>query len=167
MDQEPLARRIITLLRQLGLESDRYVQWVGARHALGRNDIRAIGVVKESHTLGEPVSPTTLAQQLGLSPPATTALIDRLVRAKHLVRQKSERDARRFELSTTSTAETVSHDAFAPLAAQIGDVVARLSETDAALVERFLTDVIEATLHARPGASRPPHTKTDRPAVDR
>ncbi len=103
-EPDTAARRITSLLRLLGLETERYVESVGDAHTMGRNDVRAIGVVKAAQTLGEPVNPTLLAHDLGLSAPATSALIDRLVRAEHVVRRQSDRDARRVELRTTASA---------------------------------------------------------------
>jgi DNA-binding MarR family transcriptional regulator len=52
-----------------------------------------------------PVSLTKLAQALGTKPPATSAMVDRLIQARLVCRTPDPRDGRRVELNLTMGAQ--------------------------------------------------------------
>ena len=76
------------LLQTLTVESDRYAERFGSRHGLHRTDVNALALILAAARRGEPMSPSALAKELGLSPSATTALIDRLEAVGHVERER-------------------------------------------------------------------------------
>ncbi|HEY0238257.1 MAG TPA: MarR family transcriptional regulator [Friedmanniella sp.] len=92
----------------------------------------------------EPIGPRELSGRLGITPGATTELVDRLERAGHLERRRHLTDRRRVQLHpSTATLEEVS-DALGPLLRALDGVSAELDEGDRAVVERYLGGALAA-----------------------
>lgn len=140
---------LIGLLRQYSVETDRYIDRFAGRHALHRTDLQALAVMMHASRSGTPLTPGTLGAALNLSSPATTALLDRLAAGGHVVRERSVTDRRRVELSISAVAEEVGAELFGPLTARILEAMNRYSDTEQALVARFLADMVAATVAAR------------------
>lgn len=87
-DAAPTDLDLTRLLQALTVESDRYAERFGARHGLHRTDVNALALILAAARRGEPMSPSTLARDLELSPSATTALIDRLEAVGHVKRER-------------------------------------------------------------------------------
>jgi len=147
---------IITLLRALSVESDRFVGTLAHSHALHRTDLNALSVIIDAARRGEPVTAGELGSRLNLSSPATSALLDRLVRAGYVTRLRSTRDRRKVELQVTAAAAAVGQASMEPLARRVGGVVEALEPEQLELVTRFLSDVVAATIAARGDYREPP-----------
>ena len=94
-------------------------------------------------TLADQVlTPGRLASELGLSPAATTALVDRLVAADLVERRRDLPDRRQVRLQLTTTAQRFGEELLVPWARRIDLAVARLSPQEAAAVSRFLGEVL-------------------------
>jgi len=91
----PTDRDLSRLLQNLTVESDKYAERFGAVHGLHRTDVNALVLIMEAARIGEPLSPSALAKELGLSPSATTALVDRLEALGHVERTRPAADRRR------------------------------------------------------------------------
>jgi DNA-binding MarR family transcriptional regulator len=130
---------------------------VAIRSALGRNEqatarLRvALGrllnlpeadVVAVQHLAraGE-LTPTQLARLLDLTSGGATALVQRLERRGFVSRTPHPVDRRSTQLRLTAEIEERAEIALAPLVADIEGAVGRLSEREAAVVERFLSQV--------------------------
>ncbi|WP_427016035.1 MarR family winged helix-turn-helix transcriptional regulator [Pseudarthrobacter sp. P1] len=140
---------LLALLREFTVETDRYVERVGSLHGLHRTDMNALAFLVQAGLGPQPATPGRLGEALNLSSPATTALVDRLDRAGHVTRQRSEADRRQVELAMTDHARQVGRSLFSPLAAHLGAAMAGYSEAELALAQRFIADMIEATAAAR------------------
>jgi DNA-binding MarR family transcriptional regulator len=143
------AMAIMALLRELSVETDRYVERFGHSHGLHRTDLNALAVILEATRRGEAVTAGDLGARLNLSSPATSALLDRLGRAGHVVRARSTVDRRRVELRMTESAAEVGRALFAPLGRRVGAVIEALAPEQRDVVARFLEDVVAATVAAR------------------
>ena len=92
----------------------------------------------------EPIGPRELSGRLGITPGATTELVDRLERAGHLERRRDTHDRRRVQLHpSTATLAQVSGE-LGPLRHALDAVAAELDDHDRAVVERYLDAVLAA-----------------------
>lgn len=91
---------LLILLQQFTMETDRFINGLSAKHHLHRTDLSALGSVMTALRRGEAATPGKLGKELNLSSPATTALIDRLDRAGHITRKRSETDRRQVKVGS-------------------------------------------------------------------
>lgn len=136
-DRELVKQRSRALLREAAA--------VGAeladRTGLPARDRRALRLLD---ALGgpEPLTPGRLAEHVGLSAPATTALVDRLVTAGLVERVRDLPDRRQVRLALTEQARRFGQEVLAPLGTRIDAAVDRLSAGDAAVVAGFLAQAL-------------------------
>jgi DNA-binding MarR family transcriptional regulator len=121
-----------------------------ARHGLRVSDMRALVCLSSQR-----LSAGTLANKLGLSRSATSALLDRM-EADELIRRETDRsDGRRILVGITEEGRRLARADDASQSAQrIDEVLGRLTAADRRVVERFMSDLAE-TLGERPGAADP------------
>ncbi len=93
---------------------------------------------------GEVLTPRRLSDELGLSPAATTALVDRLAAAGLVERVRDLPDRRQVRLRLTAAAQLLGEDLLRPWAVRIDEAAARLSPQEAEVVARFLGEVLDA-----------------------
>ena len=101
----------------------------------------------------EPIGPRELSGRLGITPGATTELVDRLERAGHLERRRDTLDRRRVQLHPSGdTLDQVAGE-LGPLLGALDAVAAGLDDHDRAVVIAYLGGVLAAyEAFARPGA---------------
>jgi DNA-binding MarR family transcriptional regulator len=90
----------------------------------------------------EVLTPGRLAAELALSPAATTALVDRLVAADLVERVRDLPDRRQVRLRLTDTAHRFGEELLAPWARRIDAATARLTPREAAVLRRYLEEVL-------------------------
>ncbi|GAA2298890.1 MarR family winged helix-turn-helix transcriptional regulator [Glycomyces scopariae] len=134
----PTDRDLSRLLQNLTVESDRYAERFGAKHGLHRTDVNALALIMEAARLGAPMSPSALAKELGLSPSATTALIDRLEALGHVERGRPAGDRRRVALEVPAAAVEANRHLFTPLAMAFSESWTGFTAEERAVVARFL-----------------------------
>ena len=101
----------------------------------------------------EPIGPRELSGRLGITPGATTELVDRLERAGHLERRRDTVDRRRVQLHASAGTLQEVAGALGPLLAALDAVAASLDAHDREVVTRYLTGVLAAyEAFARPSA---------------
>ena len=137
-------REVVLLLRSVSVESNRTAAVFGETHDLHRTDLDALAVVVGASMAGREMTPGLLATELRLSSPATTALVDRLARSGHLVRERSTTDRRKVVLRVQDRARDLAREFFTPMAAGVGAVLEDMSEDDVEVVARFLTAAVDA-----------------------
>lgn len=93
------------------------------------------------------LTPGELGSVLGLSSGGTTALIHRLLEAGHLTRHPHPSDKRSSLLTAAPAVIARAEQLYAPLVAGMNELAARLSETDRAVVGRYLSKVVEMSEH--------------------
>ncbi|CAA9331650.1 MAG: hypothetical protein AVDCRST_MAG07-1812 [uncultured Frankineae bacterium] len=91
---------------------------------------------------GEVLTLGRLAEELGLSPAATTALVDRLTAAALVERVRDLPDRRQVRLQLTDSARQLGADLLRPWGVRIEKAAAGLSPQEAAAVARFLGEVL-------------------------
>lgn len=137
-------REVVLLLRSVSVESNRTAAVFGETHDLHRTDLDALAVVVGASMAGREMTPGLLATELRLSSPATTALVDRLARSGHLVRERSTTDRRKVVLRVQDRARDLAREFFTPMADGVGAVLDDMSEDDVEVVARFLTAAVGA-----------------------
>ncbi len=134
------------LVRALVMESNRFLDIFSAAHELHPTDMTALHLIMSARS---PMTPGALAKALNLSASATTSVLDRLERAGHVSRDRSQDDRRRVELRVLATAAALTATFFQPLAREYTATWEDLSPADRQAVARFLTATTEATARVR------------------
>ena len=134
MDDRDLVKQLSrALLREAAAAGAELAERTG----LGATDRRALRVL-DALAGPVPLTPGRLAEHVGLSAPATTALVDRLVAADRVERVRDLPDRRQVRLALTATARRFGQEVLAPLGLRIDAAVDGLSAEDAAVVAAFL-----------------------------
>ncbi|MFD1936880.1 MULTISPECIES: MarR family winged helix-turn-helix transcriptional regulator [Nonomuraea] len=143
------AYELMILMRRLNVESDRFVERFATTHGLHRTDLNALVVILDALGAGRPLTPGGLGAALNLSPPATTALIDRLEQAGHVERRRSATDRRKIEVVMNEQAVHLAGRFFAPLGRHLTTTIDAFGPEERRIIGEFLTRSIEATVAAR------------------
>jgi DNA-binding MarR family transcriptional regulator len=136
---------VVEGIRRLSLELDRFVDVFARRHDLHRTDLDALGHLWEAEVSQQPMTPTRLSSSLSLSPGATSASLDRLQRAGHVVRREDPADRRRTFVTLSDEARTLSMEFFQPLGARLREAMADFDDAEVATAHRFLIAMTQAT----------------------
>lgn len=94
-----------------------------------------------------PVSLTQLAQALGTRPPATSAMVDRLIHAGMVCRTRNPHNRRCVRLTLTTDAQHIIGDLDPPTAARLQATLTALSPQARHHLVDLLIDTIAQTLH--------------------
>ena len=143
---------LIDALRVFTVESDVFVEVFAREHGLGRSDLNAVMWISTSAAAGHPITVGELAQRLGLSPAATTALVDRLEAAGHVGRTRDRNDRRRVTVTMHEPARQVASEFFMPLGARMREAATEFTEAElrrTVEVVRRLSAAVTATRQAR------------------
>lgn len=116
-------------------------------HRTGARDMdrRALQLLDELADASAGATPAVLADRLGLSRPATTALLDRLARAGMVERVRDLPDRRQVRLALTGRARDVGGQVLGPVAHRIDAAAAALDTDELAVVLAFLDAVLAPT----------------------
>lgn len=101
---------------------------------------------------GAPIGPGELAQRLDLSPPAVTALVDRLVEADLVERRRHPTDRRRVQVTLTDRARDLGERHLRGVSAVIERAAAAVPEDHRGALNAYLATVvrqIDDRLHER------------------
>ena len=153
--QTAAPQELVRILQDFTLEANHYVDAAGGQNDMHRTDMNALAVIMRHSAAGKVVTPGVLRAELRLSSPATTALIDRLHASGHVVRERLGTDRRQVQLHMTPKAYRDGSAMFMPLAIRMGKAMAAYSTEALELVQRFMTDMVEATVEARQQATHP------------
>lgn len=137
-------------LRAFSVEVEQYISAASGTAAIHRTDLTALSHAMDATASGTRMTPGELAARMGLSPSATTSMLDRLEAAGHVVRSRDSADRRVVTVSTTDHAQQVGYQIFAPLAQALDDALSRFSMAELAVVQAVLEQVVEAARSARP-----------------
>ncbi|BBZ29033.1 hypothetical protein MMAD_33280 [Mycolicibacterium madagascariense] len=123
--------------------SRRFATWLSLHHT----DAVALLEIFEAEQLGSPLTPARLGERVSLTSGATTALINRLERAEHVVRSREHADRRVVTLHTTAQVATLAEEYFGPLGARLDAMMTRYPPVQLRLFETFVHD-LRATMEA-------------------
>ncbi|PPB49207.1 MarR family transcriptional regulator [Arthrobacter pityocampae] len=155
---------LMALMRQFTVETERYVEVASERDSLYRTDLHALSIMMGAARAGLTVTPGMLREELNLSSPATTALVDRLDSAGHVTRRRSEVDRRQVHLQLTEKARSTGAMLFAPLARHINGVFDQYTEEQLMLLRDMMQRITDATVAAK-GDARDGDDPADEPSA--
>lgn len=141
------------LVRELRLfsgEIERYVAQMSHVHTMHRTDLTALALVMDHGGL----SPGEISEGLGLSPSATSAMLDRLESAGHVRRARVESDRRSVRVEVTDSARAVGGSMFGILARHMRAVLDDHDEADLAVMASLMEQINGAARAARDEARR-------------
>ncbi|MFF0746384.1 MarR family winged helix-turn-helix transcriptional regulator [Streptomyces sp. NPDC004111] len=120
-----------------------FAAWLG----LHSTDAVALLEITAADERGTPLSPARLSERILLSPSATTALLNRLEAAGHIVRSREHTDRRLVTLRSGAHVRERADEFFGPLGAQLDAVMAKHPPEVLVGFEALLTDLC-ATIDA-------------------
>jgi DNA-binding MarR family transcriptional regulator len=145
-------QRLAYLLRRLNVELDQLGHQFAAQHRLHPTDMRALVAVMDAARGGQAMTPGRLGEELNLTSPSVTALLDRLERQGHLRRVRDQHDRRRVTLEIEPQALALGAEFFGPLNRELLAAMETFSDAELQVAGRFLqamTKVIVANRRAR------------------
>lgn len=142
--REALERDLVTLLQQLSVQSDRISHAFAGANGLHATDVQALLHVLNAESAGAPLTTGQLAEALGLSSGATTAVVDRLERDGHLRRDRDRADRRKIHLHYGDHGMAVAQKFFRPIGKLSSTVMDEYSDDQLRTVRNFLADMVGA-----------------------
>jgi len=136
--EESTTRAVVTEvqaeLRALTTEIDRLDGLAADRFGLNRTDLRALDLIRSVGIL----SPTALAQALGITTGGVTTVIDRLEAAGYVRREPDPADRRRLVLQSNPAVIDLEAEIFGPLIRETQSLIASFSDAELATIADFL-----------------------------
>ncbi|WP_139982510.1 MarR family winged helix-turn-helix transcriptional regulator [Nocardioides litoris] len=148
-EQPMTERRVVRALRRYSTESELYVAEASRGGDMHRTDLHGLALVMDWGFDGTAATPGRIGAALGLSAPATSALLERLEKAGHVVRAPDPADRRRVVVTVTEHAMAVGGGMFSELARHLRPVLDSRTPEELAAIAAFLEEVGDATVAAR------------------
>jgi DNA-binding MarR family transcriptional regulator len=143
-EQDRRGLQLVHRLRAISVELELSRAAFARAHGLHDTDVRALIHLLDADRAGVPATAGWLGAQLGLTSPSTTALIDRLERAGHVVRARSSADRRKVEIRVSGRAVALGWEFFGPLLTRMVRAMRSFAAADLDTVDRFLSEVADA-----------------------
>jgi DNA-binding MarR family transcriptional regulator len=132
--------------------SRRFASWLDLHYT----DAVALLEISAAEDRGEPLSPARLSERISLTSGATTALLNRLERAHHVVRTREHTDRRVVTLHTTERVGALAGQYFGPLAQRLDAMMEHYSPDTLSQFETFIVELRNTMeLHLRDERSAP------------
>jgi DNA-binding MarR family transcriptional regulator len=132
--------------------SRRFAAWLNLHYT----DAVALLEISAAEERGAPLSPARLSERISLSSGATTALINRLEHAHHVVRTREHSDRRVVTLHTTEHVGGLATEYFGPMAERLDDMMSHYSPEVLRQFETFVVDLRNTMeLQLRDGSALP------------
>lgn len=135
---------VVHLLREVAVRLELAMGEFARTTGLHATDVRALIHLLDAERAGLEATPTWLAQQLGMTSQATTAVIHRLEAARHVERLRSRTDARSTHLQVSDSAVDLGWQFFGALLDRLTDTTRALDPGRRAVVRDYLTEVTKA-----------------------
>ncbi|GIE32823.1 hypothetical protein Ait01nite_058680 [Actinoplanes italicus] len=133
--------RLLEGLRDHGVVFSELGRQFGAAVGLHVTDAKALVEILSAQDRGTPLTARELSQRVGLTPGATSSLLNRLEAVGHIQRVRDSADRRVVTLHVGEDVDRMLDEFFAPLAGRMGAVMAAYSPDTLRDFERFLADV--------------------------
>lgn len=143
-DSAHLDTPLLLACRDLGRAMDLFDEAACTALGLGRSDLRALNLLEHG-----PLGATVLAERLGLTRPAVTALLDRLERAGYVARVPVPGDRRATAVELLPATWRAFARVYRPLGERVGAATADLAESDRCAMVHALTTIRAAFDGAR------------------
>lgn len=131
--------RLMEELRAYGATFTEFSRRFAAWLALHSTDAAALLEISAAEERGDPLSPARLGARISLSSGATTALLNRLEQAGHIVRSREHSDRRIVTLHTTARVGDLAHEFFGPLSVRLDAMMAQYPPELLEQFEQFMS----------------------------
>lgn len=138
-----LHHRVSEALRRYGDGYGQLARRFAASTGLHSTDAAALIEILAAEQLGTPLSPVHLSERIGLTSGATSALLNRLEEAGHIVRRRGHADRRIVSLHSTPGVQATADGFFDPLGDRTSAVMARYPLDTLSQLERLLDELHE------------------------
>ncbi|MFF0271178.1 MarR family winged helix-turn-helix transcriptional regulator [Kribbella sp. NPDC004536] len=138
------ALELVHRLRDVALKLELAIGEFAHTSGLHSTDVRALVRLLDAERAGVDATPSWLAQQLGMTSQATTAVIHRLEAAGHVERLRSRSDARSTHLQVSDSAVDLGWQFFGPLLDRLIATAQALDTSEQTLVKDYLGAVSDA-----------------------
>jgi DNA-binding MarR family transcriptional regulator len=143
-DRAELETGIARDIRALTAISEQIGHVFARSNDLRPNDFRALMHVATADAEGSPVSAGQLSRLMGVSAPAVTYLVERMIESGHLARVPDPADRRRVNLTYTDQGMSVAAGFFGPLGSHTRAALSALPDSDLTAAHRVLVSVTAA-----------------------
>lgn len=140
---------IVGLLCAYVGETLRFTEAWASAHGMSHTDVRAMAQLDSAHRSGVQLTAGQLGGALGLSSPATSALIRRLESAGHVTRSRDPEDRRRVLLSVSPAAQRSAIAYFQPMGDSVTAALRECDVTEVRAVTHFLERLVNQMRTAR------------------
>jgi DNA-binding MarR family transcriptional regulator len=130
--------------RALTSASDAIGRVFARKHNLSRHDFSALLHIMMAETAGTPLTSGQLREQMEVSAPAITYLVDRMIDTGHIRRETDKADRRRVLLRCRARGLGVAQRFFTRLGSHTAHAMAHLPENDLIAAHRVFTALNEA-----------------------
>jgi len=134
----------VHLLRKFAFAYTDRIAAIAADAGLHPTDLRALVELLDAQREGRLLTAGGLAEALGMTTPATAALLKRLERQELLTRRRSEADGRRVELLASPHAIELGWRHFGAVVEVLADVINQLDSRSRAIAEEVLERAVTA-----------------------
>lgn len=138
------AMELVHRLREVAVRLELAMGEFARTTGLHGTDVRALIRLLDAERAGGDATPGWLAQQLGMTSQATTAVIHRLEAAGHVERLRSRSDGRSSQLQVSDAAVALGWQFFGPLLDRLIATTEALTPGEQSLVTDYLTAVTSA-----------------------
>jgi DNA-binding MarR family transcriptional regulator len=135
------ALELVHRLRDVVMKWELAIGEFAGTTGLHATDVRALVSLLDAERAGVGATPSWLAQQLGMTSQATTAVIHRLESAGHVERLRSRSDGRSARLQVSDSAVDLGWQFFGPLVNRMADTTQALGPAQQAVVRDYLTAI--------------------------
>ncbi|MEU4596863.1 MarR family winged helix-turn-helix transcriptional regulator [Nocardia sp. NPDC023988] len=143
-DRSELETEIARDLRALTAVSEQIGHVFARSNDLRPNDFRALMHVATAQAEGAPVTAGRLSTLMGISAPAVTYLVERMIESGHLERVPDATDRRRVHLGYTDHGMSVAAGFFEPLSTRTRAALAELPAADLEAAHRVFVAITGA-----------------------
>jgi DNA-binding MarR family transcriptional regulator len=138
------AMELVHRLREVAVRLELAMGEFARTTGLHGTDVRALIRLLDAERAGVDATPSWLAEQLGMTSQATTAVIHRLEAAGHVERLRSCSDGRSARLQVSDSAVELGWQFFGPLLDRLIAVTEALDPDEQGVVQAYLTAVTDA-----------------------
>src|SRR5690349_24336911 len=138
------ALELVHRLRDVALKLELAIGEFARTTGLHGTDVRALVCLLDAERARAEATPSWLAQQLGMTSQATTAVIHRLEAAGHLERLRSRSDGRSIHLQVSDSAVALGWQFFGPLLDRLIATTQTLDTNQQLLIKDYLSAVSDA-----------------------
>ncbi|MEU7646356.1 MarR family winged helix-turn-helix transcriptional regulator [Streptomyces huasconensis] len=142
--EPPIQERLLDELRIYGADyadlRRLFARWLD----LHATDAAALIEVANSEHAGRPLTPARLSERIQLSPNATSALLNRMEKAGHILRTREHTDRRTVTLRAGEQARLLAAEFFTPVAQRLKAVINAYPPETIEQFHHFLNDLHQA-----------------------